>query len=152
MKVLLVEDDEDKREQLILFINEKIECDLVEVRSFQSALKAIKEDKFDLILLDMTMPTFNITPIESGGRSQPFGGKMLLYEMQRRRIVTKVIVVTQFDIFGKGEEEITLKDLNAQLSETFKGTYLGSIQYSINYTGWKDALYKKIENTGLLKK
>ncbi|MBG6110988.1 CheY-like chemotaxis protein [Flavobacterium sp. CG_9.10] len=145
MKILLVEDDEDKREQLINFIIDKFEFDFKEARSYQSGLKMIKEEHFDLILLDMTMPTFDITPTESGGRSQPFGGELLLYEMLRREIDSKVIVVTQFDVFGKGDEEITIKDLDLKLSELFKFIYLGIVQYNISYTGWKDNLYRKIK-------
>jgi len=150
MKILLVEDDEDKREQLISFIKEKIKCDLFEVRSFQSGLKMIKKEHFDLILLDMTMPTFDITPTESGGRSQPFGGEMLIYEMIRREIAIKVIVVTQFDLFGKGDEEITLKELDLRLANQFKNIYLGAVQYSINYTGWKESLLGKIMDAGII--
>jgi CheY-like chemotaxis protein len=150
MKLLLVEDDEDKREQLIKFINEKIKCDLSEVRSFQSGLKAIKENVYDLIILDMTMPTFDIHPKDSGGRSQPFGGEMLLYEMVRRGIKTKVIIVTQFDLFGKGEDEITLKDLDLRLFESFEYNYVGIVQYNITYSGWKDSLFQLISKTGLL--
>jgi len=147
MNILLVEDDEDKREQLELFIRDWLKSEFSEVRSFQSALRAIKDKYFDLILLDMTMPTFDISPTDSGGRSQPFGGEMLLEEMLRKNISSKVIVVTQFDIFGKGEEEITLKDLNLKLSTLFTENYLGAIQYSINYTGWKEKLFEKIQKT-----
>lgn len=150
MKILLVEDDEDKRDQLISFIKLKIKSDLVETRSFQSGLKSIKNDHFDLILLDMTMPTFDRTPTDDGGRTQPFGGEKLLYEMLRRGIITKVIVVTQFDIFGKGDEEITLIDLDLRLSEQFNNIYLGAIQYSIAYSSWQDRLFEKIQDAGLL--
>jgi CheY-like chemotaxis protein len=146
MNLLLVEDDEDKREQLLQFIREELKSSVVEVRSFQSALKSIKEETFDLILLDMTIPTFDITPTDSGGRSQPFGGEMLLYEMLRRGIRTKAIVITQFDLFGKGEEQITLEDLNKRLSSKFKNNYLGFVQYSIKYTGWKNELLEKIKS------
>ncbi|MBV5284051.1 MAG: hypothetical protein JZU53_16635 [Paludibacter sp.] len=145
MKTLLVEDDEDKREQLIAFIEEFLSENYSEVRSFQSGLKAIKNDVFDLILLDMTMPTFDKTPYDSGGRTLAFGGEMLLYEMLRKNIMSKVIVVTQFDIFGKGDEEITLKDLDIRLFEQFPDNYLGAIQYSITYTGWKNSLLEKIK-------
>jgi CheY-like chemotaxis protein len=143
MNILLVEDDEDKREQLVSFIENEINCELTQVQSFQGGLKAIKTKHFDLILLDMTIPTFDITPVDGGGRSQPFGGEMLLHEMLRREIKTKVIVVTQFDIFGKGEDEITLKDLDFRLSQQFNN-YLGAVQYGIAYTGWKEVLGKMI--------
>ena len=152
MKLLLVEDDEDKREQLISFISEELECQLTEAHSFQGGLKAIRSSTFDLILLDMTMPTFDISSKDSGGRSQPFGGEMLLFEILRRGIQTKVIIVTQFDLFGKGEDEITLKDLDARLSSQFGHNYVGAIQYNITYSAWKDLLLAMITKTGLQKK
>jgi len=149
MKVLLVEDDEDKREQLLTFLTEKINSEINDVRSFQSGLRMIKNNLYDLILLDMTMPTFDTSSAESGGRSQPFGGEMLLHEMLRRNISTKSIVVTQFDIFGTGDDEITLPDLDFKLKETFPN-YCGVVQYHISYTFWKDDLLSKIKKAGFI--
>jgi CheY-like chemotaxis protein len=146
MKILLVEDDEDKREDLISFILNNFDSEYKEVRSFQTALKTIQEENFDLILLDMTIPTFDITPSEGGGRSQPFGGEMLLHEIVRRKIQVKVIIVTQFDVFGKGDELITVKDLDRKLSEKFSNNYVGTVQYKVSYTGWKELLLNKIHN------
>ena len=98
----------------------------------------------------MTLPTFDINSKDSGGRSQPFGGEILLYEMIRREIKTKVIIVTQFDFFGKGEDEINLKDLDLRLTSSFKNNYLGMVQYNTSYTGWKDSLFRIISKTDLL--
>ena len=144
--ILLVEDDEDKRDQIISFIDERIPSILTEVRSFQSGLKAIKSNTFNLILMDMSMPTFDMSSSESGGRAQPFGGELLLFEMIRRGIMTKVIVITQFDLFGEGEEEISLKDLDIRLQTQFPDNYSGVVQYSISYTSWKEVLFNKITN------
>lgn len=148
-KILLVEDDEDKREQIIDFVSKKFICPLKEVRSYQSAIKAIRSDFFDLILLDMTMPTFDITSDESGGRAQAFGGELLLSEMNRKSIDSKVIVITQFDLFGEGDEEISLSGLNSRLEKQFGNIYLGAIQYSISYNSWQENLEKKIYASGL---
>ena len=63
MRLLLVEDDEDKREQLLMFFDEHFTFSVDEVRSFQSALKAIKTICYDLIILDMTIPTYDISPV-----------------------------------------------------------------------------------------
>jgi len=145
--ILLVEDDEDKREQIISFLNAKVSCNLTEVRSFQSGLKKLKLTTYDLILMDMSMPTFDISSSESGGRAQPFGGELLLFEMLRRNILTKVIVITQFNLFGEGDEEISLDDLNIRLKKQFPINYIGAVQYSISYTSWQDLLFNKINNT-----
>lgn len=152
MKILLVEDEEDKRLQIINFITQNLSNTYTEVKSFQSARKAIDEDYFDLIILDMSIPTFDVTPSDYGGRSQPFGGEAILYELLRNGINTKVIVVTQFDIFGKGEEEVSLKDLDLRLKKLFENNYLGAVQFSIKYTAWTGALLNKITNASLLNK
>ena len=144
MRLLLVEDDEDKREQLLMFFDEHFTFSVDEVRSFQSALKAIKTICYDLIILDMTIPTYDISPIEQGGRAQAFGGEMLLHELKRRHIMSKAIVVTQFDLFGKDEDEITLIDLDLRLMKQFPINYLGAIQYNIKYTSWESALLDTI--------
>lgn len=146
MKVLLVEDDEDKRGEIIDFIRKYYNWDLTEVRSFRSASKKIINEQFDLILLDMTIPTFDICATESGGRIQAFGGELILYEILRREIVSKVIVITQFDIFGENEEEINLSDLDLRLQERFPKNYLGAVQYKISYTNWEQKLISKINN------
>jgi CheY-like chemotaxis protein len=151
MRILLVEDDEDKRQLIADYITQQIPCELVEARSFQSGLKAIRSFSFELILLDMTMPTFDINPPkESGGRSQSFGGEMLLAELVRREIKSKVIVVTQFDLFGKGDEEITLVDLDSRLSVQFDGIYLGAVPYRISDTSWENLLIEKVINARLI--
>jgi CheY-like chemotaxis protein len=144
-KVLLVEDDEDKREQIINYISFNFVCDLKEVRSYNSALKAIRQFPFDLILLDMTIPTFDITTNDSGGRAQAFGGELILSEMNRKSINSKVIVITQFDLFGEGEEQIGLRELDQRLINQFDNIYLGAIQYSISYNGWQELLKNKID-------
>ena len=149
MNILLVEDDEDKREEIANYLRSTFNASLYEVRSFQSGLKAIKELSFDLIILDMTIPTYDRNPQENGGRTQAFGGKMLLFEMQRRKIKTRSIVVTQFDIFGKGDEEMNLTDLNLDLANTFGDVYYGAIQYNNRYDNWKALLFSRINKMGL---
>lgn len=145
-KVLLVEDDEDKRNQIIHYLNGNFICELEEVRSYHSALNAVRTQDFDLILLDMTIPTFDITSMEPGGRSQPFGGELILSEMDRKSIDSKVVIITQFDLFGEGDEEIGLSDLNRRLINQFSDIYIGAIQYSISYNSWQELLRDKIKN------
>ena len=58
MKILLVEDDEDKRDDLSIFIKEKLTDNFRVARSIQSSKKALREDKFDLIILKMSRLNF----------------------------------------------------------------------------------------------
>ncbi len=111
MKILLVEDDEDKRDQLSTFLLTNVSDDLIITKSLQSAIRALISNTFDLIFLDMSMTTFDITPTEMGGRPQPFGGREVLLQMKRRSIFTPVVVVTQYDRFGQGDDETSLSEV-----------------------------------------
>ena len=147
MKTLLVEDDEDKRQQLAAFIKGQLSSDVIEARSLQSGLKALIANDYDLIVLDMSMTTFDISPAENenGGRPQPFGGREILLQMKRRRIATRAVVVTQYDKFGQGDEETSLDELDRQLHEAFPNTYIGAVAYNVGFTGWQDQLLNLLQ-------
>ena len=152
MKTLLVEDDEDKRQQLASFIKAQLLSDVIEARSLQSGLKALLVNDYDLIILDMSMTTFDISPAENenGGRPQPFGGREILLQMKRRRIATRAVVVTQYDKFGQGDEETSLKELDKQLHDAFPQTYIGAVEYNVGYTGWQDQLIHLLQKSQLI--
>ncbi len=145
MRVLLVEDDENKRDEILELLNKELDVEIIHQKSFQTGKKALKEDLFDLVLLDMDIPTFDISVEESGGRKQAFGGRMLLYEMVRRRIHTKVIVVTQFDYFESPTDGLNIEELNLELRNNFPAIYYGYIQMRGDSIDWKENLINKIK-------
>lgn len=145
MNILIVEDDENKRNQLISFFTTNYPDTVISTaKSFQSGLKEIVKNKHNLIILDMTMPTFDIGVSEDGGRPQAYAGREILRQMQRRDIRTPVIVVTQFDRFGEEGNLLTLEQLDEQLQSDHGRVYLGAIYYDITSGGWRDKLSKEI--------
>jgi CheY-like chemotaxis protein len=141
MQVLLVEDDEDKREQLSFFLERKIKDVVIsKALSLHSGVKALSTSHFDLVILDMSMTTFDRTPTENGGRPQPFGGREIMHQMERKEIATKVVVVTQYDMFNQGDEVTSLYELDKQLRQLFPNLYLGAVHFSVSYSGWQDDL------------
>lgn len=141
MKLLIVEDDENKRQQMERFIRTKFSsADVSQRHSYQSGLKAILADTFDAILLDMSMPTFDKSAEEAGGRYRPFAGKEILAQMQIRGLKTPVIVVTQFDTFGEGSSGISLGELKSNLQEGFPELYVGTVYYNPALNNWGDEL------------
>lgn len=146
--VLLVEDDENKRNQIGGFISAKyIAASVTYARSLQSGVKAVIGGGIDLVILDMTMPTFDISTEDEGGRPQIYAGREVLRQMDRRRVMTPVIVVTQFDKFGEGEEALDLSELDEQLKEAHPHTYRGVVYYDAAVEGWKRALEKLINSS-----
>ncbi len=140
MKVLIVEDDQNKLKQLVNYIRDNWPNSTVEEkRSYQSGLKELIQTKYDLLILDMTMPTFDISPREKGGRPRAFAGKDILSSMEWKKINVPVIIVTQFESFGEGENTTSLEELRKQLKLAYK-QYMGTVFYSAASDTWKEEL------------
>jgi CheY-like chemotaxis protein len=145
MRILIVEDDDNKRSQLFQFIKELLPgSEVAYARSLQSGLRWIRSNNADLILLDMTLPTFDVGPGEAGGRTHPFGGREFLREMRRFKIDTPVVVVTQFETFGSGPGMTTLDALDEELAREHSSVYIGSVYYHAAVESWKDRLQELV--------
>jgi len=148
MNVIIIEDDENKRYQLKEFVDSLLpESEVTVNKSLQSGLRSILEKHFDLVLLDMTMPTYDIDIEEDGGRTQPLAGRELFFQMERRDIEVPVIVVTQFDLFGTGKEALTLDELDLKLRREHPRNYRGYVYYSTALEKWKKDLEALIRKT-----
>ena len=93
----------------------------------------------------MTLANYDAGPDESGGQTHPFGGREFLSQMDRFDVVVPVIVVTQFETFGKGPQALTLRDLDRRLADEFKATYKGAVYYHAAIHGWKQELQALID-------
>jgi CheY-like chemotaxis protein len=141
MRILVVEDEDDKRLDVVAALKATFAAAaVVETRSLSSGLSAIAGQSFDLIVLDMTMPTFDIAAGEDGGRPQAFGGRELLRHIRRRGLGTPVIVVTQFDRFGDEGVAQTLEALDEELRTEHADCYRGAIYYSAGSLDWRERL------------
>ena len=145
MRVLVVEDDENKRQQLVRhLLGLCAATDVVQKRSYQSGLRGIVAGGFDRILMDMSMPTYDKSENESGGRFRPFAGREIMEQMDRRGLRTPVIVVTQFETFGEGESRMSIRELEAGLRHNYPEVFHGIVYYNPALKNWSDVL------TGLL--
>jgi CheY-like chemotaxis protein len=147
MNILIVEDDENKREQIGRFVTEKYpEASISYANSQQSGLTTIINEPIDLIILDMSMPTFDKTVEEDGGRPQAYAGREILKQMDRREIHRPVIVLTGYDKFGEGVDALTLPELRSQLEVAHPESYRGMVFYDVAVEGWKEELTRIISD------
>jgi CheY-like chemotaxis protein len=152
MNILVVEDDDNKRKQLTDYLREVYSgCVCVETRSYQSGLKAMLQTRYDVVFLDMTMPTFDRTPAEGGGRIRPFAGRDILAQVSSRKIRQPVIVFTMFEVLGEGESQVTANELDRQLKETYHENYLGLAYYNAASSDWRDRIRELIKQLGIQK-
>lgn len=146
MKLLLVEDDENKGIQLSNYIREAFPSTHIQLeRSLQSGIRRIRKERPDMVLLDMTLPNYDIGPDEPGGDPQIFGGRDFLDQMDRLEIIVPVIVITQYETFGKPPK--SLSQLDEELRANYSTSYRGVIYYHASIHEWKEQLKRRIETS-----
>ena len=95
MQYLMIEDDEDKARTVQDFIRTEYPDSLGSIaKSLNSGLRALisRQDTLDLVLMDMSMPNYDVTPEEpSGGTPESFAGRELLAQMSLRSIINTAI-------------------------------------------------------------
>lgn len=128
MRILIIEDNINKLKQIRdLLENKYYECDIIEAYAFNSGMKRIVENNWDLVVLDMSLPTYNITHTESGGDKKPVAGKNIMKRMLNRQIYSPVVIITQFETFD--DDKISLETLNKEFEESFSKIWKGTIRY-----------------------
>lgn len=145
MKILLVEDYEEKANNILEFLDQEFPFFEVErCTAYNTAQEKIFEhpNMFDLILLDMSMTTYDLGDDASGGKPEPTAGRDLLEGMFLRDITTPVIVVTMYNVFGRKELSAFHKELLADFPQNYKDY----VFYSSQRNDWKKDLKNKIKN------
>lgn len=142
-KVLFVEDEVNKAREVRDFLkNNYSNIALQEEKSFQGAINKIRENQFDFILLDMSLPLS-----DDGSDFETFAGIDILEELIRIDSRSFVIVITAFDILTdiNTNTSVRLVDLDNDMSNDYSDIYLGAVQYNISSVQWKELLSEKID-------
>ena len=126
-----------------MVIEDETEYKICIENSLNSGLRRIMKEKFDLILLDMSMPTFQK---DESNNFNSFGGIDFLKEMQRKKNQTPVIIVTQYEIFGEGESRKTSEMIDEECKNSFEN-YVEIVIYTSTKNTWKEKLLSAIDET-----
>ena len=146
MEILIIEDNPNKLRHIKNFLNEYYCEQLIdETYSFNGGKTKIYEKIWDLILLDMSLPTYDITHTEYGGDKKPVAGKNLMKRMLNRKIYTPVIIITQFETFD--DDRISLDSLNQEFNEKFNAVWKGTVFYGND--DWNIELKKLLDELNL---
>lgn len=141
-KVLIIEDEFDKREKIKYEVNTIFSgsVDVIESESLRGGLKDILTIKeIDLILLDMSMPGFDVSDEPGGEEPESFAGLEIMSQMKLRHVAVPVIVVTQYKSFEKGS--VSLEELISRMEIEFSDFFIGTIYYNSSLEGWKKQLF-----------
>lgn len=151
MSVLLVEDNYHKRQKIIDFIvSNYAGTNIREAHSFTSGSKALSDDVYDIVMLDIGLPTYDKVGNESGGRKRMFGGREIARKLIRRRGSANIVFITQYDAFSDGGISLSFDELRKILSDECGPSFQGLILYDSSKSAWKDALkvvFTKLETS-----
>jgi len=149
LRILLIEDDAYKAKRICTFLGSlEKQLEVSVERSVSTGLSRLMEPtKPDVLLLDMSLSTFDVGPRETGGRPQNFGGITVLEHMTRRGIDIPVLIVTQFESFPQEDgKELSLSMLREKLLERFRERLRGVVYYSSRETAWEHELQAFIDD------
>lgn len=143
MKILLVEDDEHKMNDIINHLSSlHKKFEIKTAKSVESGVQAAYDDHFDLILLDMTIPNFDITEKSDGGKSFKNGGELIVRELLDEGIEFCCAVITQYETFNNE----TIDQISQRIKQVCGKNYYGYVKYSTNNDSWKGNLKELIED------
>ena len=147
MRVLLIEDDAFKAKKIVSFLHQRFPGDEVSVeRSVTSGLLHLVKDRPTVLLLDMSLSTYDVGPTDAGGRPQNFGGITVFEHMARRNIAVPVVVVTQFPGFKREDgEPVSLDALRKELLGKFPTLFRALLSYNPGDRQWEEELANWIE-------
>lgn len=89
----------------------------------------------------MSMSTYDLSTDASGGLPEPSAGQYILEGMFLRQIMTPVIVVTMYNVFGRKQ----LEAFDIDLKKGYPQNYKSYVYYSSQKNDWKNQLKKQIK-------
>jgi CheY-like chemotaxis protein len=143
-KLLLIEDDDVKRQGVISTLNSLGDFEIVLANSVSSAIASVSNE-IDLIIADMSLPTYDIVATERGGTPRPFGGVEVFEHLERIGSSVPVVVVTSYPAISDGKRSLTVNALERQLANDFPENFKGLVYFDFAYTDWERELVRKIQ-------
>lgn len=145
LAVLLVEDDAFKQKELEGALLELMPGAEVRVgRSVRQALSFLGERAYDLIVLDMALPSHEVQPAAAQPMSQPSGGVELLLELSYDERADPVIIVTQYPEIEFDGRLYALPQFARAFGKTASANLRGAIYFNLLDGGWRTELRRLV--------
>ena len=143
-EIILIEDDHKKAEDIVNYLKESFDDFIIERKeSYKSGLSVLLQSRKDILLLDMSIPTWDKTA-DGGGEFHKFGGYIILKELRRKNKLLPFILITMFDEFGESDRNVSLHQISDILKEEYPEYFNGSVFYSSSQNDWKNELNTRL--------
>lgn len=150
-RILIVEDNPVKLDKIVsLFESIVLDLDIDEAESFNSAWSKLQlnKGKYDLIILDLSLPLFDASISNNSNEFRVLGGKELASKLVKRKVKTPFIFLTAYSVFDDKVYKYTFEDLKNELTEKYPEQCLGFIYFNNKSSEWRQEIEMSIK--GLL--
>ena len=146
MKVLLIEDEPHKNSDLMAAIGRVFgkKAEVTLCKAVKDGYMAAFEREFDVVILDMALPTFPEDG-DAAGLAQASGGMEIVRLLAKRRVSSKVIIVTQYPEVIINNTIVKLSELSEYVSSRYGLPLSGCVLYSFDDAGWQVKLMGILE-------
>lgn len=149
-RILVSEDEPPKREKIVAFLKtHRPEATVAVTASVRETVDYLESTTPDLLLLDMSLPTFSVTSSERGGRPQGAGGIEIMRYMELLEVSCPVIVVTAYPAITLDGQEISLQQLDEKLKLEHADIYRCLVYFNSVYGAWASELLGAMDEIGL---
>lgn len=147
-EILVVEDDAPKLAHIEELIRSLApHASIRTARSVNSAINALETRLPHLVLLDMSLPTFDIGRHEGGGRPQGFGGWEILRRMSLGQVECPTVVITGYEAFPReAGKPLELSQIRDELAAEFPSFFRGALHYNSTYDEWRRQLERVLRD------
>jgi CheY-like chemotaxis protein len=148
MKLLIVEDDRFKRDSILAKVdNEGTVFQGPKLAgSVQAGIKAIIEDVFDLLILDMALPSHDLKPGAGPSTNLLSGGIEIIMQLSYLQRNDKVVVLTQYPEIEIDGVLLPLSKAKSELATSFYTGVIDVILYDNERVEWADRLNNVIRS------
>ncbi|PHN56204.1 hypothetical protein AO275_08710 [Pseudomonas viridiflava] len=122
-------------------------AEIAEAASYNSGLAAAWDERFDLLVLDMSMPTFDRSETTQGGRFRTLAGKEVATKLKNGGKLVPFVVLTGYKDFSVESKSLSIQqihDLLFGLGEDYKGC----IVFNSADIHWQEELKIVVESIG----
>lgn len=146
INIAIIEDDKFKMERLLSVLKEKnIEFSHESANSVHKAVHLINQKNFDLIFLDMALPSHSkLTSTGTTARSLLSGGIEIILELTYNSRSDPVIIITQYPEVEIDGKLIAIEDLEDYLNNNYRINISSAILYDNDSSNWEQLLIEKV--------
>lgn len=139
--VALIEDEITKRDAVYAHVESLLpDYKIVEAKSVKTGRLLMRDHAPSILLLDMSLPTFEVCESDSGGRPQGLGGIEIMRYMLKDSSEAPVIVVTGYQEFSERSRYMSVESLMEALYVEFPDIFKGLVIFNVLSDDWKEGL------------